>query len=105
MMRTFDGRVQEHKALNTLLQGAGSVIMTEARIYVHEELKKRNLLNNGAVKVLDYHDEETYECDPEVADEVAEILVESIKWAGRQLKMNCPLDADAKIGQTWAEIH
>ncbi len=105
MMRTFDGRVQEHKALNTLLQGAGSVIMTEARIYVHEELKRRELLGTKAVKVLDYHDEETYECDPEVADEVAEILVESIKWAGRQLNMNCPLDADAKIGQTWAEIH
>lgn len=105
MMRSFDGRIQEHKALNTLLQGAGSVIMTEARIYVHQQLTERKLLGNGAVKVLDYHDEETYECDPAVADEVAEILVESIRWAGRQLKLNCPLDADAKIGQTWAEIH
>jgi hypothetical protein len=105
MMRSFDGRIMEHKALNTLLQCAGAVIMTEARIWVHLQLKERNLLNNGAVKVLDYHDEETYECDPEVADEVAEILVESIKWAGIQLKLNCPLDADAKIGQTWACIH
>ena len=105
MMRSFDGRIMEHKALNTLLQCAGAVIMTEARIWVHQELTKRNLLGNGAVKVLDYHDEETYECDPAVADEVAEILVESIKWAGIQLKLNCPLDADAKIGQTWATIH
>jgi DNA polymerase I-like protein with 3'-5' exonuclease and polymerase domains len=79
--------------------------MTEARIWVHQQLKERKLLNNGAVKVLDYHDEESYECDPEVADEVAEILVESIKWAGRQLKLNCPLDADAQIGKTWAQIH
>lgn len=105
MMRSFDGRIQEHKALNTLLQCAGAVIMTEARIWVHQQLKERNLLNNGAVKVLDYHDEETYECDPEVADEVAEILVESIKWAGTKLKLNCPLDAGAQIGATWACIH
>jgi DNA polymerase I-like protein with 3'-5' exonuclease and polymerase domains len=105
MMRSFDGRIQEHKALNTLLQCAGAVIMTEARIWVQEQLIERNLLNNGAVKVLDYHDEETYECDPEVAEEVAEILVESIRWAGKKLKMNCPLDADAQQGNSWACIH
>jgi DNA polymerase I-like protein with 3'-5' exonuclease and polymerase domains len=104
MMRQFEGRVMEHKALNTLLQCAGAVIMTTARIWLHEKIIELNL-DKHCQKVLDYHDEETYECDPEYAEQLRDLMIESVVVAGKILALNLPLDADAKIGQTWAEIH
>jgi DNA polymerase I-like protein with 3'-5' exonuclease and polymerase domains len=104
MMRQFEGRVMEHKALNTLLQCAGAVIMTTARIWLHEKIIELNL-DEHCQKVLDYHDEETYECDPEYAEQLKELMIESVVVAGKMLDLNLPLDADAKIGDTWATIH
>lgn len=104
-MRKQHGRVMEHKALNTLLQCAGAVIMTQARVWLNEELDKRGLLNTKVWKVLDYHDEETYECDLEVVEELKELMVTSVVVAGEKLKLRCPLDAEAKVGKTWAEVH
>jgi len=104
MMRYKYGQIEENKALNTLLQCAGAVVMTTARIWLHEKINELGL-QDRAIKVLDYHDEETYECDPEVAEQVKELMIQSVVEAGKILKFNCPLDADAKIGQTWAEIH
>ena len=107
MMRTQFGQIQKSKALNTLLQGAGAIIMTYARIWLWEEVQK--LKDNGelldAKKVLDYHDEETWECYPSNSKQLKEIMVESVVQAGLFYKLNIPLDADARVGESWAEIH
>lgn len=106
MRRSDEGRVQSNKALNVLCQGGGAVVMTYARIWVWKEIDKRGWIDSGkAIKVLDYHDEETWECDPDISEEVAELLVQSIVEAGLHYKLNIPLDADAQIGKSWAEIH
>ena len=106
MRRTDEGRVQANKALNVLCQGAGAIVMTYARIWVWKEIEKKGWIESGkAIKVLDYHDEETWECDVDISEQVADLLVQSIVQAGLHFKMNIPLDADAQIGQSWAEIH
>jgi len=106
MRKGEDGRIQANKALNVLCQGAGAVIMTRARIWVWDEIEKRGWIDSGkAIKVLDYHDEETWECDADIAEQVADLLVQSIVEAGLHFNLKIPLDAEAQIGQTWAEIH
>lgn len=104
MMRTNHGAIAKNKALNTLLQGAGAIIMTYARVWLWEEILKHPELS-GALKVLDYHDEETWECLPEQAEQLKHLMVQSVIEAGLFYKLNLPLDADARVGQSWAEIH
>jgi DNA polymerase I-like protein with 3'-5' exonuclease and polymerase domains len=92
----------EHSALNTLLQGAGAIIMKKALV----------LLNNYAIlKGIDYkfigniHDEiqtEVHESDAKVFGEIA---VKAIQEAGKELNLNCPLDGEYKIGENWNATH
>ena len=104
IMRTMHGQIQKNKALNTLLQGAGAMIMTTARIWLWEEVTKHNELS-GSLKVLDYHDEETWECLPKQATALKQLMVQSVVEAGLFYNLNVPLDADARVGKSWAEIH
>lgn len=109
MMRTNErGQVAENKALNTLLQGAGAQIMTYARVWLYDKVRELGLhdpYNGYCLKVIDYHDEETYECDARVASQLAELMVQSVVESGKHYNFNIPLDADARIGKTWAHVH
>ena len=96
------GQVMQHKALNTLLQGAGSVVMKHAMVLLDKSIKDSNL---HSVKVIDMHDEAQYECLPEEAERHGELAVQSIRDAGILLNLNCPLDAEYAIGRSWAETH
>ena len=46
-----------------------------------------------------------FETDPEVAEEIGQMLVNGIKKAGTMLKMQVPLDGEFKVGNNAAEIH
>jgi hypothetical protein len=48
------------------------------------------------------HDELGCCCRPEVADEVGAIMVRWAKEAGEHYKFRCALDADYKVGRSWA---
>jgi len=98
----MNGQVMKHKALNTLLQGAGSVVMKHAMVLLDGYIKEGNL---HSVKVIDMHDEAQYECLPHEAELHGELAVKSIREAGKLLNLNCPLDAEYKIGANWAETH
>jgi len=102
----LDGRKiwvrSEHSALNALLQGAGAVIMKKALV----------LLNNYAIlKGIDYkiigniHDEIQSEVLDKDAKVFGEIAVKAIQEAGKELNLNCPLDGEYKIGDSWNETH
>ena len=51
------------------------------------------------------HDEGQYECLPHEAELHGELAIQSIRDAGVILGLNCPLDAEYKIGMNWAETH
>ena len=92
----------EHSALNTLLQGAGAIIMKKALV----------LLDGYAIlKGIDYkiigniHDEIQSEVHEKDAKVFGEIAVMAIKEAGEEFKLNCPLDGAYKIGGNWNETH
>ena len=92
----------QHSALNTLLQGAGAIVMKVSLCYLWKWVNKEGL---DALKVIDMHDEGVAEVIPEHAERFKELAVRSIVKAGEFFKLNVPLDADARIGKSWAEIH
>jgi DNA polymerase I-like protein with 3'-5' exonuclease and polymerase domains len=105
MMRVNkQGRIAENKALNTLLQGADAQIMTYARVWLYDKVKEHGW-SKDCIKVLDYHDEETYQSTVERSEDLKEVMIQSVVEAGLHYNFNLPLAASAEIGKTWAEIH
>lgn len=96
------GRVLEHKALNLLNQGCGAIVMKYSMVLLDKWVTQRNL---DATKVIDMHDEAQAEVHPDDVEEYGELACESIREAGRQLGLRCPLDAEYKVGNNWSETH
>lgn len=92
----------EHAALNTLLQGAGAIVMKKALVLFDDKRKA----NNWPVKyVANVHDEAQLECPKNIADEVGKAFKQSIIEAGQAFNLKCPLDGEYKIGNNWRETH
>lgn len=102
MRRGYDGKVETHKALNTLLQGDGSCVMKYAQVFLDHWLNKNKI---EAYFLQTVHDELQVECRPEYRFKVAELAKRSIVRAGEYFNLNCPLDAEAQIGTNWGETH
>ena len=102
----LDGRLLQvrssHAALNTLLQGAGAVVMKQALVLLDSKIRKLSL---NASFVANVHDEWQIECSEEDADVVGGLAVQSIKEAGVELGLRCPLDGEYKTGKSWAQTH
>jgi len=92
----------QHAALNTLLQGAGAIVMKKSLILLTEKLKCDRILGSFVVIV---HDEWQIETTKEHAESVGEASVQAIRDAGLALKLRCPLDGEFKIGTNWASTH
>ena len=90
----------EHSALNTLLQGAGAIVMKQALILFEDYIKdlKANCVAN-------IHDEWQVEVQEDQADEVGKKGVEAIINAGKFLNLKCPLDGEYNVGRNWSETH
>jgi DNA polymerase I-like protein with 3'-5' exonuclease and polymerase domains len=102
----LDGRKiwvrSEHAALNSLLQGAGAIVMKKALVIFNDKIKA----NGWDVKLtVNVHDELQMECRPEIAEEVGKACVASIEEAGVAFKLRCPLTGEYKIGKTWRDTH
>ncbi len=102
MRRGYDHQVQQHKALNVLLQGDDSNVMKMAQIFLDSWIEKEEL---RAWFLYTVHDEMQLEVHPDDRFRVAELARLSIIHAGKYLKVKCPLDAESKIGINWAECH
>ena len=91
-----------HSALNTLLQSAGAIVMKKALVLLDAELRRYKL---DAHFVANVHDEFQIEAKAEHAQRVGELAVDSIRKAGIELGMRCPLDGEYKIGDNWCQTH
>jgi DNA polymerase I-like protein with 3'-5' exonuclease and polymerase domains len=105
-LQGLDGRKllcrSEHSALNTLLQGAGAIVMKQAVVILHKKLVRAKIWHEFKANV---HDEWQIEVKEADADTTGKYGVESIKEAGIVLKMNCPLTGEYKVGNNWKETH
>ena len=92
----------EHAALNSLLQGAGAIVMKKALV-IFDDNKVKNKWN---VKyVANVHDEAQLETTKELAEVVGEAFKQSIIEAGEHFKLRCPLGGEFKVGNNWRETH
>lgn len=104
----LDGRwipsASEHSALNTLLQGNGSVVMKVALNEFDKEMERLQLLDKFGY-CANVHDEFQLSVHPDVAQKAAEVGKWSITRAGEILGVRCPLVGDAASGLNWADTH
>ena len=102
----LDGRQllvrSEHAALNTLLQGAGAIVMKQALVIFNGKLRKLKL---DYKFVVNCHDEWQIECKPDDAETIGKLGVQSITDAGIELAMRCPLTGEYKVGTSWRDTH
>lgn len=92
----------EHAALNSLLQGAGAIVMKKALCLFYDKIKA----NKWPVKlVANVHDEFQFECTQAVAEEAGKAARQSIIDAGIYFNLRCPLDGEYKIGKSWRQTH
>jgi DNA polymerase I-like protein with 3'-5' exonuclease and polymerase domains len=92
----------DHAALNTLLQGAGAIVMKQALVILDGRLSK---LGINYKFVANVHDEWQIEVEEPYADMVGKLGVQAIEEAGRVLKMRCPLTGEYRVGNSWKETH
>lgn len=105
-LKGLDGRKlyirNNHAALNTLLQGAGAIVMKKALIILANRLE----LSMTPFKfVANIHDEWQIEVSECRANKVGTLAVQSIIDAGKHFNLRCPLDGEFKIGRNWSETH
>jgi DNA polymerase I-like protein with 3'-5' exonuclease and polymerase domains len=102
----LDGRKiwvrSEHAALNSLLQGAGAIVMKKALVLLDRRIKE---LGVNAKFVANVHDEWQIECSEVYADVVGKVAVQSIIDAGLAYNLRCPLDGEYKVGKNWRMTH
>lgn len=95
-----------HKALNTLLQSAGAVVMKQALVIADARIQAAGLVPGKHYEwVLNVHDEAQAEVDAEHAEFVGATVRQAIIDAGKHFKMRCELDGEWKMGGSWAETH
>lgn len=106
MRRDQNGHIATHKALNTLLQSAGSIVMKMAAILFDQHLKNRKL-DKVCHQVLNMHDEFQCEVDDDlsVMTKVRDLMLDSIEEAGEYFNLRIPLEGEVKVGANWAETH
>jgi DNA polymerase I-like protein with 3'-5' exonuclease and polymerase domains len=105
-LKGLDGRKlyirNNHAALNTLLQGAGAIVMKKALVILANRLE----LSMTPFKfVANIHDEWQIEVSECRANKVGTLAVQSIIDAGNHFNLRCPLDGEFKIGRNWSETH
>ena len=102
----LDGRQlfvrSEHAALNTLLQGAGAIVMKQALVILDRKLKTAKIPYKFVANV---HDEWQVEVSEAYVEQVGKFGVKAIEEAGELLEMRCPLTGEYKVGNNWKETH
>lgn len=102
----LDGRKlwvrSEHAALNTLLQGAGAIVMKKALIILDNAIKSAKI---DAHFVANVHDEWQIEVKQGFEETVGTMAVNAIEEAGRFYGLRCPLTGEWNAGLTWKETH
>ena len=89
-----------HMALNTQIQGDAAVLHKMAMVLACSKLRDWD-----CDMLLNIHDEQQYECDPGIAEDVGKLLVGCMEEAGKILKVRTPITGEYKVGYNWKETH
>ena len=105
-VKSIDGRKimvdSPHKALNYLLQSGAGVVAKRWMLINHDHTKELNLCCSQLAFV---HDELQFEVDPSHANGLCSSLVLAAAEAGEAYNLRIRIDAEAGIGDSWADTH
>lgn len=93
----------DHAALNTLLQGAGAIVMKRALAMFMDRYEEAHGLTFGLC--ANVHDEVQIEACPEDAAMFGKDFAHCITLAGEYYKLRCPLSGAYQVGDNWSETH
>ncbi len=103
---SIDGRPikvdSPHKSLNFLLQSGAACVAKRWMVINDDAIKQLGLC---ASQLAFIHDELQFECAPEHADDLSTSLVFSAAEAGEYYNLRIPIEAEAKKGRDWSEVH
>ena len=105
-LKGLDGRLlhirSEHSALNTLLQGAGAIVMKKALVILDDYAQRWNLDYHFVGNV---HDEVQTEVKQGQEEKFGRLAVSCLEAAGLAFDLRCPLTGEYSYGKSWAETH
>ena len=105
-VKAIDGRRipldSPHKALNFLLQGSAAALAKRWLVLNQENINQLQLCCSQLAFV---HDELQFECSPEHARELSNSLTTTATTAGEYYNLRIRIDAEAKTGDNWAQVH
>ena len=100
---------EQYKGLNVLLQSCGAIVMKKALCILFLDCLSKGWElygdNPDVAFVLNVHDEYQAEVRPELVEEYKVMAVEAIRKAGEYFGFRCPLDGEAKVGDSWYDTH
>jgi DNA polymerase I-like protein with 3'-5' exonuclease and polymerase domains len=103
-VKSIDGRPikvdSKHKSLNYLLQSGAGVIAKRWMVLANESVKDIDCHQLAFV-----HDELQFETHPKHAEYLSSCLLESARRSGEYYNLRVPIDAEAKQGHSWADVH
>ena len=94
----------DHAALNTLLQGAGAVVMKRA-LAIFMDSPTTASAEDCFGLCANVHDEVQIECLPDRAELLGRLFADCIRLAGEYYNLRCPLAGSYHVGSSWAETH
>lgn len=110
----FDGRyinifgedqgAREHFALAGYLQGGESIIMKRAASIWLPRLHKERLPFKWVGYIHDEYETQVYG-DKGMAEYIAKVQMDSIRQAGEELNLRCPMAGSMSIGKDWSMSH
>lgn len=95
----------ERTALNSLLQGAGAILMKQAVVILDQELAVERELVGHYDYCANVHDEFQVTARPSHAEAVGQAMSDSIRMAGERLGYKIPFAGEYDIGDNWSETH
>ena len=106
ILQSIDGRPikvdSPHKSLNYLLQSGAACVAKKWMVLNNDTITQLGLC---ASQLAFIHDELQFECDPKHAADLSTSLVFSAAAAGEHYKLRIPIEAEAKTGRDWSEVH
>ena len=89
-----------HKGLNYLLQCSAGVVAKRWMVIANDAIH-----NPHTHQLAFVHDELQYETPPDDAENLMNLLEKAAEMAGEYYNLRCPIAAEAKTGNNWAEVH
>ena len=94
-----------HKALNLYLQSAGAIYMKYLLCHIDNQLREKYQYGKEFGYVANIHDAINIECNPDIANDICDILSKSFLDTSYNLGFKYPVYGEPKVGKNQYETH